>query len=162
MTKSTFAWIGLGLSLLLLVGFRLAARPTPPHALRQSEVLALVAGQSLPESTVLQIKTREIDFRSDGAYRALLTTAGAGQSVLQALDTAKTVPNNTTNSAPAAATDPADLQHLATAGKAIRDRKFEDANNELDAYIGRRRVSSSLATGFQLSRRAHEIEFCLA
>jgi hypothetical protein len=88
MTKSTFAWIGLGLSLLLLIGFHLAARPTPPHALRQSEVLALVAGQSLPESIVLQIKTREIDFRPDGAYRALLTAAGADPSVLQALDAA--------------------------------------------------------------------------
>src|SRR6202042_776928 len=40
------------------------------------------------------------------------------------------------NSAPAAA--PADLQHLANAGKAIRDKKFENAKAELEAYVGHR------------------------
>src|SRR5580698_1734860 len=137
MSRSKLAWVGLSLSLVLLVGSRLAARPASPHPLRQTELLALVAGQSLPETIALQIKTRGLDFRPDDVYRALLTTAGADPLILKALDSAKTVPTSSPNPSPAT-TEPAALQHLANAGKAIRDKKFGDAKNELDAYVGRR------------------------
>ena len=129
MSRSKLAWVGLSLSLVLLVGSRLAARPASPHPLRQTELLALVAGQSLPETIALQIKTRGLDFRPDDAYRALLTTAGADPLILKALDSAKTVPTSSPNPSPAT-TEPAALQHLANAGKAIRDKKFGDAKNE--------------------------------
>ena len=128
MSRSKLAWVGLSLSLVLLVGSRLAARPASPHPLRQTELLALVAGQSLPETIALQIKTRGLDFRPDDVYRALLTTAGADPLILKALDSAKTVPTRSPNPSPAA--EPAALQHLANAGKAIRDKKFGDAKNE--------------------------------
>src|ERR1700685_2429971 len=138
MSRSKLAWVGLSLSWVLLVGFRLAARPASPHPLRQTELLALVAGQSLPETIALQIKTRGLDFRPDDAYRALLTTAGADPLILRALDGAKTVPTGSANSASAATTEPAALQHLANAGKSIHEKKVDDAKKELDYFVGRR------------------------
>src|ERR1700678_4451657 len=124
MARSNLARVGMSLSWVLLVGFRLAAPPASPHPLRQTELLALVAGQSLPETIALQIKTRGLDFRPDHAYRPLLTTAGADPLILRALDGAKTVPTGSANSAPAATTEPAALQHLANAGKSIHEKKI--------------------------------------
>jgi hypothetical protein len=51
----------------LVVSFSAAAETSRP--LRQSELLALVAGNALPENIVNEIRTRGIAFRLDGSFR---------------------------------------------------------------------------------------------
>lgn len=94
--------------------------------LRKTELLALVAGNALPENIVAQIRFRGLDFQPDGAYRSLLKVAGADSSILKAVDTAKFE-----LSAPADAPDEGLLQHIGSAAKLIRENRYNEAANEL-------------------------------
>jgi hypothetical protein len=82
--------------LLLVLGVALAVWALPaiaadaaPKLLEAGELLALVAGNALPEKVVALIKADGLNFRSDDAYRAQLKTGGADGSVLAAVDGAK-------------------------------------------------------------------------
>src|SRR5260221_6526776 len=79
----------------LLVSFTAGASETSSRPLRQTELLALVAGNALPENIVNEIHTRGIAFRMDDSFRAQLKTAGATPSVLAALGAAKPPANAT-------------------------------------------------------------------
>jgi hypothetical protein len=72
----------------LLVSVAAAAETSAPP-LRQTELLALVAGNALPENIVNEIRSRGVAFRMDDSFRAQLTTAGATPSIFTALAAAK-------------------------------------------------------------------------
>ena len=90
----------------------LVAAQAPAEPLRASTLLALVAGNALPENIVNQIKTNGLAFRPDGAYRSLLKSAGADTSVLTAFDTARV----SSQDSPSADSGEDLLQHIANAG----------------------------------------------
>ena len=123
------------ISLALLLAFSLLCRSAGaaenPLPLRQSELLALVAGNALPENIVNEIHARGVAFRADDAYRVQLTEAGATSAVLAALKSAK----------PAVAAsnqekaDPAVLAYLVAAAKLIKAHNYEAAGDELTAGL---------------------------
>jgi len=59
--------------------------------MRASELLALVAGSALPENVVHEITRRGLNFRPDQKYKGQLKEAGAANTVLTAILTARVV-----------------------------------------------------------------------
>ena len=115
----------------LLVAFTAAASETAPRSLRQTELLALVAGNALPENIVNEIHTRGVAFRMDDSFRARLTTAGATPSILAALDAAKAPAKVAAEDKP----DPALLQHITAAAKFMKDKQYDEAADELASTL---------------------------
>jgi tetratricopeptide (TPR) repeat protein len=123
------------ISLVPLIVFLLlcfSARATEnPHPLRQSELLALVAGNTLPENVVNEIHARGVAFRADAGYQMQLTEAGATPAVLAALKSAKPV----IAAGDEEKTDPALLQHMVDAAKLMKANNYEAAGDELAAGL---------------------------
>ena len=66
--------------LLCLVVVSLGFYPTTkasPRPLRKSEILALVAGDILPDNIIMEIQADGLAFLPDDEFRSLLTSAGA-------------------------------------------------------------------------------------
>src|SRR6267143_3293959 len=95
--------------------FTFPSHSAPHSSLRKSELLALVAGDSLPENTVFEIRSRGLSFTPDDKYKSLLKDAGADPTVLAALGTAKI-----TDEQSAGTEDSPLLQHHSSAGAKIR------------------------------------------
>jgi tetratricopeptide (TPR) repeat protein len=88
-------------------------------------------GSALPENIVHKIAADGLAFRPNDSYRALLKTAGADPKILTAVDSARVV----VDQAPEAESGKDLLQHLATAGSMIKDKRNEEAANELTAAV---------------------------
>src|SRR5580698_6437929 len=105
----------LSLTLLIcLVGIILVSQPVArcgPRPLSKAELLALVAGDILPENVAFDIQSRGLAFVPDASYKSLLKSAGADAKVLAALNTAKTNPAGNAESS----SDAELLQHLSHA-----------------------------------------------
>ena len=99
--------------------------------LRASELLALVAGSALPENITSEIAADGLAFRPTDSYRGLLKAAGADPKILAAVDSAKIV----VDQAPETESGQALLQHIATAGRMIKDKRNDEAANELTAAV---------------------------
>jgi len=92
-------WTGLGigclvvLSLVALLAFKLrsmhADAGLPPAPLTESRMVALVAGNTLPEDLAARIQKFGVTFAPSAEFRALLASAGADVKVLAAYDAAK-------------------------------------------------------------------------
>lgn len=123
------AWF-LCLSALVL---SLAARgsQTSLRPLRQPELLALVAGNALPENVVNEIRIRGVAFHMDASFRTHLTTAGATPLILSALAGAKAYAEPSSEEKP----DRALLQHIASAGKLMKEQHYDEAADELTAAL---------------------------
>ncbi len=93
--------------------------------LTSGQLLALVAGESLPESIAQDIHSRGLAFKPAGDFRMLLAAAGADAKVLAAFDKAK--PGAESDHTPAES-----LKHLSTAGNLMRSKNYEGATRELD------------------------------
>ncbi len=150
------------LSVLCICGSLANAQIKRPP-LTDSELLALVAGNALSENIVQEIASRGLVFRPDDHYRSWIQTAGADAAVMAALGKAKI-----TSSGQGASNDGAKdqlLQHLATAGKLIRSKQYEDASRErvappagaMAGGSGGLRGSLAPCSGFY--RRTHEMDF---
>lgn len=96
--------------------------------LSQAQLLALVAGNSLSETIVQEIGARGLNFHPDDKYRALLTEAGADPRVLTALNPAKVSDERASADQASSAQS---LEHLAAAGKLLRNAQYDDATREL-------------------------------
>src|SRR5438128_980512 len=131
--------------LLSLVFIALASCTTAqsaPRPLTRIEVLALVAGDALPENVASEISLFGISFTPDAGYISLLNAAGAGPKVLAAL-------SNATLVEPQATESPSDivfLRQLSRAGKAIRQKNYEATPSELSAALSDQ--SRKAAAGF--------------
>ena len=117
------------------VGSQVAMPKPLPQASRppltDRELLALVAGNALSENVVREIGSRGLAFQPSDQYRSLLQTAGADTAMMAAVGNAKIA-----GSAQGAANVRNQLlQHLATAGKLIRSKQYEDASRELSAAL---------------------------
>jgi hypothetical protein len=111
-------------------GSYLAAR-TSSRALSKSEILALVSGAIIPENIAFDIRSRGIAFVPDESFRKLLQSAGATESVLAALGSAK----SSGTGKPESEADQALLQHLSHAGALIHAGQDEQAAGELNSAL---------------------------
>ncbi|HTP45066.1 MAG TPA: hypothetical protein VMJ13_10890, partial [Candidatus Acidoferrum sp.] len=59
-----------------------ATADSPVKPLKAVELLALIAGNALPENIVHEISTQGLAFRPNDSYRALLKTAGADATIV--------------------------------------------------------------------------------
>src|ERR1700722_11049472 len=67
----------------------LAFAQDSPKPLSGSELMALVAGNSLSETIVQEIGAKGLSFHPDAKYRSLLSDAGADAPILAEIDKAK-------------------------------------------------------------------------
>jgi anaerobic glycerol-3-phosphate dehydrogenase len=110
---------------------RVVSADTRHAPLRQTELLALVAGKALPENIAAEINADGLAFHPDDAYRSFLRDAGADAMVLKAVDSAKV-------NLPAGSEDRANpdvLRHISAAAKLMDAKKYQDAASELTAAV---------------------------
>src|SRR5438445_4700941 len=120
------------LSVLCICGSLANAQIKRPP-LTDSELLALVAGNALSENIVREIASRGLAFQPSDRYRPLLQTAGADAALMAAVGDAKIASGGQT--ATNDRTGDQLLQHLATAGKLIRSKQYQEASQELSAAL---------------------------
>ncbi|MBZ5696876.1 MAG: tetratricopeptide repeat protein [Acidobacteriia bacterium] len=129
--KKTFAGLVMAGALCAAGALVVVAREGGPTPLGQTKLLALVAGNALPENVVQEINRDGLSFHPDDAYRSLLKNAGADATVLKALNDAKVVvADGREDSA-----DKGQLQHLSDAGRLIKDKRDDEAAEELAVVL---------------------------
>src|SRR5882762_10263150 len=99
--------------------------------LRESEILALVAGGIIPDNVVMEIQADGLAFLPDDEFRSLLTSAGADPKVIAALNVA----NASSSSANESATEKQLLQRLSLAGAQIKAKRPDAAVATLTASL---------------------------
>jgi len=117
-------------SALLFAAFSARAQqPAPPahKPLREAQVVALVAGDALPEDVAHAISAYGLAFHPGDTLRAQLKTAGATPGVIAALHAARVTPSN----APEHDGNPESIAHLVKAAALIKSESYEEATNEL-------------------------------
>ncbi len=142
------------LAILLILGVYMpsASAQATRGPLTDSELMGLVAGNALSENIVHEIATRGLAFRLGDQYRSLLTTAGGDALVLAALKNAKI---SDRAERPEANRTGELLQHLATAGKLIRSKQYQEATEELNGAL---RSNGGSETGFVMGELLREQE----
>src|SRR5580700_3594785 len=128
--------------LICLVGIILVSQPVArcgPRPLSKAELLALVAGDILPENVAFDIQSRGLAFVPDASYKSLLKSAGADIKVFAAISAAKTTPGETSSSS-----EPQLLQHLSHAGALVKSGKLEDAGDELTDAVSNSSAKSEI------------------
>jgi len=93
MSNLSKRWLILALVLLLPLFSASAAESQQP--LRDSELIALVAGAALPANVVHEIAKRGLDFTLEETFRAQLRSIDTDAAILSALKTAKRSPTGT-------------------------------------------------------------------
>src|SRR5262249_51244818 len=91
------------------------------------DVLALVAGQVVPENIAFEIRSRGLAFTPDLGFSGLLKQAGANARVFDAMSGAKILPAGNS----ASEESPELLRHLTNAGKLINQKALDEAAKEL-------------------------------
>lgn len=132
MRKHPFTiFIMYGLSFLTITAMMsLVVVASPSHALTQSELLALIAGECQPENIIFEIRSRGLAFTPGMAYTGLLTQAGVNSKVLVEINATKaTTPGGSPND------NPELLRHLSSAGRLIRHNELDAAAKELSASL---------------------------
>src|SRR2546425_4104125 len=95
------------------------------------ELLALVAGGALRENVVHEIEANGLGFRPDDAFRSRLKAAGADATILAAVNAAKLV----AAPSPQSESEKAVLQHISDAASLLKDKRFTEAAEELNAVL---------------------------
>jgi len=119
------------LALVLLLPFFSASAAESQQPLRDSELIALVAGAALPANVVHEIAKRGLGFVPDEIFRSQLKSIGAGSTILSALKTAKLNPTGTQSEK----SHQVFLQHLTAAARLINTTEYDAAAVELNAAI---------------------------
>lgn len=99
--------------------------------LNPAELLALTAGNAVPEDVTEAIHTYGLSFNPDDTYVFLLKTAGADASIVAAVKSARI---NGTGS-PETESNRQFLEHLANAGGLLRKNRYDQAGNEVTAAL---------------------------
>lgn len=106
--------------------------PAPQETRRPLEaarLIALVAGNVLPENVATLIESRGLAFQPSEDYGRLLKQAGANAAVMKALGKAKISAGDDAKG------ETKVWAHLSLAGKLIRDKKYEDGETEVNAAL---------------------------
>src|SRR5271169_2067537 len=137
--------------------FAVVVRAMPQNARRPLEattLVALVAGNALPENIVTEVGKRGLAFAPTEGFKTQLATAGAAPDVLRAISKA-TVRLRAQHDNPKLEAE--GRQHLALAGNLIRNKEDDGATKEVDAAL--RAGASKAACGFvmgEVLRRREE------
>lgn len=139
-------------SILLLVCSTITASSTPQKTnkpLTATTLLALLAGNALPENVVQAIDTRGLAFGPDWEYRKQLVEAGATAEVLTAISRAKVQSSEQGDNATTI------RSNLATGGKLIREGKYEDAEKQINTAMqaGADRLDAGFVMGEALRQQ---------
>jgi len=118
-------------ALILSLPFFSASAAQSQHLLRDSEVIALVAGAASPADMVHEIAARGLDFNPDETFCSQLESIDADAAILAALKTAKRSPTGTQGEK----AHQAFLQHLVAAARLINTQDYDAAASELNAAI---------------------------
>jgi len=102
-----------------------------PKPLQSGELLALVAGQSLSENVVFEIRSDGLAFVPDQTYTNQLKAAGANDAILAALKQAKIAPN----AVELKKADEDRLQSLVNAAQFMQQKKYDQAAGELNSGL---------------------------
>jgi tetratricopeptide (TPR) repeat protein len=138
------------LALTAFVTHRLSANAAP-KALGRAELLALMAGNALPEDVVDAINAYGLSFRPDDTYVSLLKTAGGDATIVAALKSAKIIGSI---GHPGQESGHDYLEHIANAGAFIRDQHYDQAGKEVTAAL---KISSNdIACGFVMGEVLRE------
>lgn len=120
---------------------------TTTHPVRRSELLALVAGDAMPENVIAEIQSRGVSFALDSSYTTLLKDAGGDPRILAALNTAKVA----NPQSPESSENPALLAHLSHAGHMIKAKQFDPAISELTGSLATSN-DGKVETGFVMGK----------
>jgi hypothetical protein len=118
------------------------ATKSNPRPLRRTELIALVAGESQPESIAYEMRVHGVCSPPTEHFKSLLSNAGAEPKVLSALNEAKVVacvPDDISDDAKV-------LERMSRAGGQIRAKQFVEATAELNSALDAKDANS--ATGF--------------
>src|SRR5580692_10949958 len=110
-----------------------------PRPLSKAELLALVAGDILPENVAFDIQSRGLAFVPDASYRSLLKSTGADAKVFAAISAAKTAAGEASSASEAQL-----LQHLSHSGALLKSGKLDDAGDELTDALSRSSAKSEI------------------
>jgi len=117
--------------------------------LEAARLLALVAGNALPENIAALIESRGLAFQPSEEYGRLLKQAGANAGVMKALQKARVAAGGDAHG---------EVQvwaHLSLAGKLIREKKYVAGETELNAALqaGADKLEAGFAMGEALRQR---------
>jgi tetratricopeptide (TPR) repeat protein len=129
-------------SVCIFVGIATAATQAEKQPLDATKLLALVAGNALPENIVAEVTEDGLSFTPSEEYRAQLTEAGATKEVLTSVSQTKVRAGAEEETKRERQSWP----HLAAAGRLIRAEKYNEAMTELNEAL--EHGGPKLATGF--------------
>jgi tetratricopeptide (TPR) repeat protein len=109
--------------------------------LRRSELMALVAGESLPEAIVYEIQAHGLCFATTEHFKTLLSNAGVARKVLSAVNDAKVLKCSATD----LPDDSPLLENMSVAGENIRKKQFQAARAELNLPLNSKDAKSAAA-----------------
>src|SRR5580692_8449458 len=141
--KSTVLILALlGVLAFVVIAKHTGAADSNPRPLRRAELMALVAGQSLPENIAYEMHAHGLCSAPTDHFKTLLSYAGAAPKALAALYEAKIV-----TCTPADLADDSDLlEHMSRAGQEINAKQFHEATKELTSVLDSKDAKS--AAGF--------------
>jgi tetratricopeptide (TPR) repeat protein len=149
--------IRLGVTCVLLVcayaGMVMSTPQGAKQPLTATKLLALVAGNALPENIVAAIESRGLAFKPTEEYRTQLTQAGATAEILRTVNKAVVRTGTVEEDAKQEA---ARWQHLSMAGKLIREKKYEEAEKQLNAMM--QAGGAKLEAGFVMGEALRQQE----
>jgi len=118
--------------------------------LEAARLLALVAGNALPENIAALIESRGLAFQPTEEYQKLLKQAGANAGVTKALQKARV------NAGGDAKGETQVWSHLSLAGKLIREKKYGVGETELNAAL--QAGADKLEAGFVMGEALRQQE----
>ena len=118
--------------------------------LEAARLLALVAGNALPENIAARVESRGLAFQPSEEYQRLLQRAGASAGVMKALQKAKVSAGSDAKG------ETRVWAHLSLAGKLIKEKKYVDAETELNAAL--QAGADKLEAGFVMGEALRQQE----
>jgi tetratricopeptide (TPR) repeat protein len=149
MSRPAVGWSLLLLVLAILFSLHLLAQ-TAPRPLRASEVMAVQAGGALEANIAHDITTRGLNFHPTDEFLLLMKKAGADETVLKALKTAKLDPS------PEAKPNQQLLQQLSDATVLMKEKKYSDATTILSDALDK--SFARLETGYVMAELLRQQE----
>ena len=119
-------------------------------SLEAARLLALVAGNALPENIAALIESRGLAFQSNEEYERLLQQAGANAGVIKALRKARVSADGDAKG------ETQVWVHLSLAGKLLKEKKYVEGETELNAAL--QAGADKLEAGFVMGEALRQQE----
>jgi tetratricopeptide (TPR) repeat protein len=131
MMSKSFGRIVAALFIVVSILAARVARADDNKPVRAEEVLALIAGNAMPEDIIHVITQNGLAFAPDDSYRAQLKAIGANDSIVAAVNGAKVATGDKAEAMP----EKALLQHYVDAAIKMKAKDYSGADSELTATV---------------------------